>query len=65
MLNKMINNLNNAPTQEEIDAIISYFKETNEIQGYNLYIRELVEKHGYKWVDNALATVIQMISLQQ
>ena len=57
--------LNNTPTEEELNTIIKYFKTENEEEGYNLYIKGLIEKHGQKWVENALNYVIGIISVMK
>lgn len=60
-----MDNLKNKPTKEEINSVINYFKTEDEEEGYNLYIRKLVEKHGQKWVEEVLSYVIVKIASEK
>ena len=65
MTEKILSELNpaNIPTEDEINAVISYFDMSNEKEGYDLYIKDLVEKHGEEWVERILASVIAAMSM--
>ena len=65
MVDKILSELNpnNIPTEEEIKNILKYFDMSNEEEGYNLYLKDLVDKHGEKWVERVLLSVITAMSI--
>lgn len=58
-------NTMNKPTEEEIQTILKYFDMSDEQLAYDIYLKALVEKHGEKWVENVLTTVITMLSVKK
>ena len=67
MVDKILSELNpnNIPTEEEIKNILKYFDMSKEEEGYNLYLKDLVDKHGEKWVERVLLSVITTMSIQK
>lgn len=46
------------PTKEEIDNAIAYYREAYEKKGFKEYIEPMIKKHGFKWVNSLLTTVL-------
>ena len=54
------------PTNEEIDAVIKYFKDPLEQRGYDKYLAPLIEKHGNVWVQILVErTLMELVKVQQ
>jgi hypothetical protein len=46
------------PTKEEIDNALAYYREADEKKGFKEYIEPMIKKHGFKWVNSLLTTVL-------
>ena len=50
-----------APTEEEIDQVVEYFKMQDVTKAREIYLEPLIAKHGAKWVDAVVYAVMSNI----
>ena len=50
-----------APTEEEIDQVVEYFKIKDSTKAKEIYLEPLIAKHGAKWVDAVVYAVMSNI----
>lgn len=50
-----------APTEEEIDQVVEYFKMSDPTKAREIYLEPLIAKHGEKWVDAVVYAVMNTI----
>ena len=53
------------PTKEEIDNALAYYREADEKKGFKEYIEPMIEKHGFKWVNSLLTTVLLSVIMRE